>query len=47
MAYKAPGEHYRKGILTKEFFGTFSNEAAAEQWFIEQRWPNGILSIAN
>ena len=43
MAYKAPGKHYRKGISTKEFFGTFPNEAAAERWFIEQRWPNGIL----
>ena len=43
MACKAPGKHYRKGISTKEFFGTFPNEAAAEQWFIEQRWPNGIL----
>ena len=41
MAYKAPGKHFRKGLSTREFYKMF-NEEKTEQWFIEQRWPNGI-----
>ena len=42
MACKAPGKHYRKGITAKEFYTLFPDNEAAEQWFIEQRWPEGI-----
>ena len=41
MAYKAPGKHFRKGLSTREFYQMFDEEKA-QQWFIEQRWPNGI-----
>ena len=46
MAYKAPGKHYRKGISTRQFFKIFPDDAAAEKWFIERRWPNGVYCIA-
>ena len=42
MAYKAPGKHYRKGISVSEFFKIFPDHDAAEQWFIKERWPNGV-----
>ena len=42
MAYKAPGKHYRKGISTKQFYRMFPDDATAERWFVEQRWPDGI-----
>ncbi len=42
MTYNAPGKHFRKGISHKEFFQLFPNDAAAEQWFVTQRWPEGI-----
>ena len=37
-----PGKSYRKGMSLVEVVRKFNNEDAAEQWFIEQRWPNGI-----
>ena len=42
MANKAPGKHFRKGLSTRQFFQKFPDNEAAEQWFIEHRWPNGI-----
>ena len=42
MAYKAPGKQYRKGISTKQFYRMFPDDATAERWFVEQRWPDGI-----
>lgn len=42
MAHNAPGKHYRKGLTLVEVVQKFSTEAAAEAWFIEQRWPDGI-----
>ena len=42
MAHKAPGRYYREGISIMEFFEIFPDEAAAEQWFVEQRWPAGV-----
>ena len=42
MAYKAPGKHLRKGISTKQFFKAFPDDDAAEKWFIQKRWPNGV-----
>ena len=37
-----PGKSYRKGISLVEVVKQFSNEEKAEQWFVDQRWPNGI-----
>ena len=42
MACKAPGKHYRKGLTSKEFYRFFPDDAAAEDWFIVQRWPEGV-----
>ena len=41
MAHNAPGKHYRKGLSLVEVMRMFPDDASAEQWFIEQRWPNG------
>ncbi|MXZ54654.1 MAG: IS1595 family transposase [Gammaproteobacteria bacterium] len=38
----APGQHYRKGITLIEAVQKFGDEATAEAWFVERRWPNGI-----
>lgn len=37
-----PGKAYRKGISLVDLMEMFPDDAAAEQWFIEQRWPNGV-----
>lgn len=37
-----PGKSYRKGISLIDAVKQFSDEADAEAWFIEQRWPNGV-----
>ena len=42
MAHKAPGKHFREGISTKQFYRMFPDDATAERWFVEQRWPDGI-----
>lgn len=42
MSKKAPGKHYRKGISLIEATRKFGDEAYAEAWFIDRRWPNGI-----
>ena len=39
---KAPGKAYRKGISLIEVVKMFDTEEKAEQWFIEQRWPDGV-----
>ena len=39
---KRPGESYRKGMSLLEVTERFNTEEKAEQWFIEQPWPNGI-----
>ena len=38
---KAPGKAFRKGITLKQIMRMFPDDETAEQWFIEQRWPNG------
>ncbi len=38
----APGKHYRKGITLVEAAQKFGDDAKAEAWFVERRWPNGI-----
>ena len=42
MASNAPGKHYRKGLSVLEVTDMFPDDATAEKWFIETRWPNGI-----
>ena len=38
----APGKHYRKGMTLIELLKVFPDDAAAERWFVRQRWPDGI-----
>ena len=42
MAQKAPGKHYRKGISLIEMTRKFPDNATAETWFVETRWPDGV-----
>ena len=42
MAQKAPGKHYRKGISLIEITRKFPDDATAEAWFVETRWPDGV-----
>ncbi len=42
MAQNAPGKHYRKGITLIELTRMFPDDATAEAWFVETRWPNGV-----
>ena len=42
----APGKAYRKGITLKQILRMFPNNEIAEQWFTEQRWPNGVCCPA-
>ena len=39
---KAPGKSPRKGLTLKQILRKFPTNDLAEQWFIRQRWPNGI-----
>ena len=41
MQPKAPGKAHRKGISLVEIMRIFPDDASAEQWFAETRWPNG------
>ena len=38
----APGKYYRQGIGRPELFRLFPDDAAAEEWFIANRWPEGL-----
>ena len=42
MAQNAPGKHYRNGMTLAQLFRQFPDDATAEQWFIENRWPHGV-----
>ena len=41
MTKRGPGRSDREGITLTELFRMFPDDAAAERWFEEQRWPNG------
>ena len=41
MSTHGPGRSDRKGVSVIELFRMFPDNAAAEQWFEEQRWPDG------
>lgn len=42
MAQNAPGKHFRKGISIKQLLEMFPTDEQAAQWFVEQRWPDGV-----
>ncbi len=42
MAHNAPGKHYREGMSLVEVMRKFPDDAAAERWFTEIRWPDGV-----
>ena len=42
MTHKAPGKYHRKGLTLAELFRMFPDDATAERWFAEQRWPDGL-----
>ena len=41
MAHKAPGKAFRKGLSLIDITRMFPDDATAEQWFINTRWPDG------
>ena len=43
MAQNAPGKHYRTGLSLVELVKMFPDDAAAERWFAETRWPGGVF----
>lgn len=42
MNKRAPGRSHRQGITLVEAVKRFSDNAEAEAWFVENRWPNGV-----
>ncbi len=42
MSHKIQGRHYRKGITLNDMFQMFPDDATAEKWFMEVRWPDGV-----
>lgn len=42
MTQKAPGRADREGLTLVQLFDQFPDDATAEQWWIAQRWPDGI-----
>ena len=41
MVKKAPGKAHREGLSLVELMRRFPDDAAAERWFVESRWPDG------
>ena len=41
MSKKAPCKSFRKGISLVEIIRMFPDNATAEAWFVQKRWPNG------
>ena len=42
MAKGGPGKHYREGLSILQLTRMFPDDATAERWFVENRWPNGV-----
>ena len=42
MAQKAPGKSHREGLSLVQLTRMFPNDEAAEKWFVETRWPDGV-----
>ena len=38
-----PGKSYRKGMTLIEIVKRFDTEEKAEAWFVQQRWPDGVV----
>ena len=43
MTQTGPGKAFRRGISLAELVLQFSTEEAAENWFTETRWPDGVV----
>ena len=43
MTQKAPGKHYREGLSLVQLTRMFPDDAAAENWFVKARWPDGAV----
>ena len=43
MTQKAPGKSYRKGLSLIELNRMFPDDAAAERWYTQIRWPHGAF----
>ena len=41
MAQKGPGRVHRKGLTVIQLLDMFPDDASAESWLEEQRWPDG------
>ena len=42
MGHSAPGKANRRGISLIQLTRLFPDETAAEEWFVAERWPDGI-----
>ena len=42
-----PGKHYRDGLTLFSVMEMFPDDATAEKWFEEQRWPDGHITCPN
>ena len=42
MAQSGPGKSFRAGLTLAEIFRMFPDDDAAERWFAEARWPEGV-----
>ena len=40
-----PGKSYRKGLNLVDLARLFPNDASAESWFVQARWPDGVLCV--
>ena len=40
---KAPGKSFRIGITLADAVKLFSDHETARQWFVERRWPDGVV----
>ena len=43
MTKKAPGKAHRQGISLLEVVRKFPNDEVAETWYVQQRWPEGVV----
>ena len=41
MAQQGPGRHHREGLSLVQITRMFPDDATAEAWFAQTRWPNG------
>ena len=45
MTKKGPGRSERNGISLLDLYEMFPDDATAEAWFVQARWPNGIRCV--